>query len=249
NAVDQSQTAHAARGDLHVRYLAGHADHKREVGEIKIIRRPITGKDQTASMLMHARLVAVAIKRVGITQPKDRRTSIQEEITVKSVSSKWTVKCPRVSPSCTLMRNPTAKSAAQTEDTTKRKTSKRLRSCCCASWRILRSGVVKIVSQSSARIIRANAFQPAIAALANRRRPVETMNTTTPAANHKMRRWRASGRRTRSTIRIYGVELLTFVSGGKLPLKVRRVIRSRFAAPFHGYMFGQSGCLQLAAVL
>ena len=70
--MDQSDAAHAARGDLHVRHLTGHADHKRKIGEIKIIRRPISRENQTAGMLLHARLVAIAIKRVGVTETVDR---------------------------------------------------------------------------------------------------------------------------------------------------------------------------------
>ena len=75
NAVDQSEAAHPARGDLHVRHLSGHPDHKRKVGEIKIIRRPIrpiAREDQTTGMVVHARHVAVAIKRMGIPQTEYR---------------------------------------------------------------------------------------------------------------------------------------------------------------------------------
>src|SRR5437867_12698991 len=79
------------------------------------------------------------------------------------------------------------------------KTRKRLRSCCCANWRILRCGVVQIVTQSSARITTAAVFQPAIAALAGRSWSRKTTNVAIPAANPRTRRWRASGRQTRST--------------------------------------------------
>src|ERR1700746_655937 len=119
------------------------------------------------------------------------------------------------------MRNPTANSAAQAAITTKMKTKNRLRSCCCASWRILRCGVVRIVTQSSARITTATAFQPAIAALANRSSPRKATNVAAPTANPRTRRWRASGRQTRSTIRIYGVELLTFRQQWQVAIRKR----------------------------
>src|SRR5215831_12219413 len=68
NAVEQSDPAHTTRGDLHVRHLAGHSDHKRKICKIKVIRRPITGENETAGMLLHTRLVAVAVIRVCVTQ-------------------------------------------------------------------------------------------------------------------------------------------------------------------------------------
>src|SRR5262249_10341729 len=68
NAVEQSDAAHAARGDLHVRHLTGHADHKRKISKIKVIRRPITWENQSAGMPIHARLVAITVKRMRIPQ-------------------------------------------------------------------------------------------------------------------------------------------------------------------------------------
>ncbi len=108
----------------------------------------------------------------------------------------------------TLTRNPTANSAADEVTTTKRKTRKRLRSCCCASSRILRCGVVRIVTQSSARITTATAFQPAIAALQSRRCPRVTKKTSAPAASPITRRCRASWREIRSTRRTLATDFL-----------------------------------------
>ena len=101
----------------------------------------------------------------------------------------------------TLTRNPTANSAADEVTTTKRKARKRLRSCCCAIWRILRCGVFRIVTHSSARITTATAFQPAIAALESRRCPRVTKKTSTPANSASARRCRASRREITSTRR------------------------------------------------
>ena len=70
--MGQGEPAHASRGDLHIRHLTGHPDHKRKIGEIKIPRRPITGKKQAAGMLMRAQFIAVAIKRVSIPQTENR---------------------------------------------------------------------------------------------------------------------------------------------------------------------------------
>src|SRR5262245_18789620 len=106
------------------------------------------------------------------------------------------------------MRKPTANSAAQEAITTKLKTKKRLRSCCCAISRILRCGVLRIVTQSSARITKATTFQPAIAALANRSSPHKATNVAAPAANPRTRRWRASGRHKRSTMRTLAIVFL-----------------------------------------
>ena len=69
--MDQRQAAHAARGDLHVGDLAGHTDNKGKIGEVKIIQRPITWKNQTASMSMHFRFAAVAIKRMRVSKTED----------------------------------------------------------------------------------------------------------------------------------------------------------------------------------
>ncbi|KAG0505363.1 MAG: hypothetical protein Udaeo_13080 [Candidatus Udaeobacter sp.] len=111
------------------------------------------------------------------------------------------MKCPSVWLSFTLTRNPTANRAADAVTTTKTKTRKRLKSCCCASSRILRCGVVRIVAQSSARITTATAFQLAIAAIQGRRCPRAAKNTAVPAANPSTRRCRASCREIISTRR------------------------------------------------
>ena len=70
--MDQSDASHPARRDLHVRHLTGHPDNKRKICEIKVVWRPITGENETAGMLLHARLVAVAVIRVRITQTVHR---------------------------------------------------------------------------------------------------------------------------------------------------------------------------------
>src|SRR6266403_1371625 len=118
------------------------------------------------------------------------------------------MKWPSVRLLFTLTRNPTANRAADDVTTTKMKTRKRLRSCCCANWRILRCGVVQIVTQSSARITTATAFQPAIAALQGRRCPRTAKNTAAPAANPRTRRCRASCREIRSITRTLVVGFL-----------------------------------------
>ena len=56
----------------HVPDLAGHANHKGKIGEIKIIRRLISREDQAAGILLHARFAAIAIERVGVTKTVDR---------------------------------------------------------------------------------------------------------------------------------------------------------------------------------
>src|SRR5882757_7144057 len=88
---------------------------------------------------------------------------------------------------CANQKSNREESSASGDDD-KKKESKRLRSCCCARSRILRCGVIKIVSQSSAMITAANAFQPAIAALENRTCPREAKNTAPPAAKLKTTR-------------------------------------------------------------
>ena len=66
--MEQRDAAHSARGDLHVRHLTGHSDHKRKIRKIKVIRRMIARENQSAGMPIHARFVAIAVKRVRITQ-------------------------------------------------------------------------------------------------------------------------------------------------------------------------------------
>ena len=70
--MDQSDAPHPARGDLHVGDLTGHANHKGKIGEIKVIRRPIAGEYQSAGIPIHAGLVAIAMKGVGVTKTVDR---------------------------------------------------------------------------------------------------------------------------------------------------------------------------------
>ena len=72
--MDQSDAPHATLGDLHVGDLAGHANYKGKVGEIKIVRRPVPREYQTAGMLMHAWFIDVVIIRVCVPQTVDRIT-------------------------------------------------------------------------------------------------------------------------------------------------------------------------------
>ena len=117
---------------------------------------------------------------------------------------------------------------------TKRKTRKRLRSCCCASSRILRFGVVRIVTQSSARTTTATAFQPAIAALHSRRCPRTAKNIAAPAANPRTRRCRASCREIRSTTRTLATGFLYHEPeiSPPTPFIMRRALRIAAASLF-----------------
>ena len=61
--MEQRELTNAARCDLHIRDLTGHADHKREIGKIEIIGQTPTWKFETAGVLMICRITAVAIKK------------------------------------------------------------------------------------------------------------------------------------------------------------------------------------------
>lgn len=71
NAMEQRELTNAARCDLHIRDLTGHADDEREIGKIEIIGQPFARKIEAASVLMIRRIIAVAIKSVRVMQTKN----------------------------------------------------------------------------------------------------------------------------------------------------------------------------------
>ena len=66
--VQEREVAQFARTNLHVGNLKGHADDKREVGEIKIVGQLLFRKLQTAGVPVGCRIIGIAIKSMRIVQ-------------------------------------------------------------------------------------------------------------------------------------------------------------------------------------
>jgi len=67
--LQERQCSQGFGRDCYIGDLAGHADHKREVGKIQVVGRIVPWKFQAAHVLVG--IVAVAVINVRITQGKD----------------------------------------------------------------------------------------------------------------------------------------------------------------------------------
>src|SRR5437867_9325102 len=70
NPVQQHQPPHFSRRNIYIGNLAGHADDKREIGEITIVGQIVFGKLEATGVFLYA-IDAVVIEFVGVTQSED----------------------------------------------------------------------------------------------------------------------------------------------------------------------------------
>ena len=70
NPVQQHQPPHFSRRNIHIGNLAGHADDKREIGEITIIWQFVLRKLKAAGVFLCTR-GAIIIESVGVAQSED----------------------------------------------------------------------------------------------------------------------------------------------------------------------------------
>src|SRR5207248_7783350 len=70
NPVHQHQPPHFSRRNIYIGNLAGHADDKREIGEITIVGQIVLGKLEATGVFLYA-IDAVVIEFVGVTQSED----------------------------------------------------------------------------------------------------------------------------------------------------------------------------------
>ena len=121
--MQEHELAKLARSDLDVRHLERHADNKREVSEVHVIRQAVAGKFQPARVRLRAvRTIWVAIKSVRVAKTENGMHEHPGGDDSDRLMPRWRKKCGRcVTPLLAKKKSYREQAGAGRHDDEKRK--------------------------------------------------------------------------------------------------------------------------------